>query len=82
MTEPTTERAQCERDECVQPGRTYYRYGKAISTGPFTYSSSAQSVPEQPITLCPDHSLEAFGFALTFMPGDPVTTPAGGDDRG
>jgi hypothetical protein len=60
--------AACERDECDEVGHVYYRYGLTISDGPFTFGSAATSLPDQPIALCSEHALDAFGFAFTVLP--------------
>lgn len=60
----------CERDSCAVADRTYYRHGRTTSSAPFTYGSTAQVLPEQPITLCSRHALEAFRVAFTALPGD------------
>lgn len=61
----------CQIEGCTEPGRVYYRYGRTVSNMPFTYSGIAQTLPESPRNLCPEHALKEQGVAWTRLPGDP-----------
>lgn len=72
----SSERAQsaeyaevCEREDCGFEGPIYYGFAGTVSNAPFSFSSTGP-VPDQPIRLCHDHALAAFGVSF-FTPPPP-----------
>lgn len=58
---------ECEREECTTEGRQYQRCGSVVQTPALGYTwTTGGPFPDTPITLCADHALEAFGFAVAF----------------